>query len=272
MPSQNYDLENNILNMGSKPKYVPIEDPVDESLDSDFDDALDNFFTDDSDLNLESESELDSVPDLPANLSMKERFASQLVGELPRCPECAKLLRKRTLSRCDYCGFSFSYLEKLLPTDQLPSLEAILDFSKRLESAEENRILEVISFIKKRYPQFIPKICLLPLQSNVQVHQMALWMINQCPPLEKEEQRDKEWYVLLLIDTAKNRCALAYGYEAEIFIPDETAWKLVSNLNRSLKKERIGEPIVDLLSEIVPLLDSTKRMLKRKYKNFKRKN
>ena len=256
MPSQNYAVVNNTFNMDPETTYVPIDNSTE--------DTIEDLVLDEPDLN--------HSPELSANLSKKERFASQLVGELPRCPECAMLLKKRIPARCEYCGFSFGYLKKLFPLDQLPPLETLLDFSNKLESDEKKRILKAISFIQRRYPQIIPKVCLLPLQPNVQVHQMALWMINQCPLPEGEEKQDKEWYALLLIDTSNTRCCLAYGYQAEIFIPDESSFKLISTLNRSLKKDRIGDPIVELLNDIVPLLDSTKKMLKRKYKRFKRKN
>ncbi len=241
-------------------KYEPIEEPHDKITDE-----LNDEFDDDP-------TDILTQEDLPVNLSKKERFGRLLVGELPRCPECLKLLRKRALERCDYCGFSFSYLEKLLPVKQLPPLETLLDFSKKLEDNEKERILEAISFIHKRYPQFIPKVCLLPLQSDAEVQQMALWMINKCPVIEGETEADKEWYVLLLIDTSAAKCALTYGYQAEIFIPDGSSSRLVSTLNRTLKKDRIGKDIEELLNGIVPILNSTKKTLKRKFKRFKRKN
>jgi|GEM_PF-4112280 len=245
MPAQNYA----VFIITSKMDYEPINNATEEPADDPIDDL-----------------------DPHANLSNKEQFGSLLVGEPSRCPECSKLFKERTLARCDYCGFSYGYLEKLLPVDQLPPLEILLDYSNRLANNEKKRILEAITFIQKRYPQFIPKVCLLPLQPDVEVHQMALWMINQCPVVEGETKQDKEWYVLLLIDTSKSRCCLTYGYQAEIFIPDDSSEKLVSTLNQSLKKNSIGDPIIELLDDIVPILDSTKRMLKREYKRFKRKN
>ncbi|MGJ8655906.1 MAG: TPM domain-containing protein [Akkermansiaceae bacterium] len=245
--------------MHSKAKYVPIDDSRVDGLDAPLDD-------DDLDTNLKHPS------GLPDNLSKKELFASQLASDLPRCPECIRILKKRTLDRCDYCGFSFSYLEKLLPLDHLPTLEPVLDFSNRLDKSETERIKDSILFIKKRYPQFIPKVCLLPLQANVEVHQMAIWMVNQCPLADGEKQEDKEWYVLLLIDTSKNKVAITYGYQAEIFIPDEPSRTLVSEINRKLNKDNIGNDIANLLNELVTVLDTSKRMIKRKYKIFKRKN
>ena len=205
-------------------------------------------------------------------LTRKEAFASQLAGELPRCPECSRLLRERTVSRCDYCGFSFSYLNKLLPEAQLPALEPILDFSKKLDKYEKKTIKKASSRLKKRYPQFILKVCLIPLQPEIEVRQMALWMVNQCPTLKNENETDRGWYVLLLIDTAKCRSALAYGYQADIFIPDESSWKIITKLNRSLKKQKLGSVIAEQILELLPVLETTKRMVKRKYKSFKRKN
>jgi len=243
--------------MDSEIKYVPIENAINKS---------------NSDIVLDDNHKLNDAQELDIKLSTKEKFAHQFAGELPSCPACSRLLRNRTIEKCDYCGFSFSYLTKLLPVNELPALENLLDFTNNLNDSEKTQIKSAMSFLSKRYPQIIPKLCLLPLQSDTEAQQMALWMINECPLPKGEKKQDKEWYVLLLIDTFKKQSSLAYGYKADIFISDESSLRLVSKLNRSLRKDEISKSIEELFLDIVPILDSTKKMVKRKYKRFKRKN
>ena len=208
----------------------------------------------------------------PRELSKKELFANQLGGELPICPECSKILRNRSIEKCDYCGFSYRYLQKFLPTEHLPILTPVLDLSKKLTDTENRGILKVINYISKRYPQVSPKVCLIPLQADIKIHQMALWMLNQCPLAESETAENKHWQILLLIDTSNNISALSYGYHIEKFIPDESASKLISKLNRSLRKGDASSPVEELLQDILSILDTSKRTTKRLYRKFKKQN
>jgi len=130
----------------------------------------------------------------------------------------------------------------------------------------------VISYISKRYPQVSPKVCLIPLQADIKIHQMALWMLNQCPLAESETAENKHWQILLLIDTSNNISALSYGYHIEKFIPDESASKLISQLNRSLRKGDTSSPVEELLQDILSILDTSKRTTKRLYRKFRKQN
>jgi hypothetical protein len=214
----------------------------------------------------------DKAPEQPTQLSKKELFASKYVGALPKCPNCNKILKERYTELCDYCGFSFDYLKDLFPMDQLPAIDTVTDLSKELTASETDKIKKVIKKIKKRYPQFIPKVCLLPLQANIPVSLMALWMINHCPPTENEKQQDKEWYVLLLINTLSNKSAISYGYHADIFLPDESIKQLVISLNKSIRKNPKAQSIIELLNNYIPILDVSKRSVKSKFKKYNKKN
>ena len=115
-------------------------------------------------------------------------FSESLACEPPACPECNKVLADRDQSRCGYCGFHYGYLQKLFPAD-LPVLYEINDFANKLSNRETRSLEKSLKNIAKKYPQVIVKLCILPLQADIQIQQMALWMLNECPLPDGEENQ-----------------------------------------------------------------------------------
>ncbi len=205
-----------------------------------------------------------------ANMSLREIYADLLIGELPRCPECSKILQDRCISECDYCGFSFSYLEKILPVDGLPELRSVMDFSDMLSPESIALIEKQQQAICKTYPQFNLKVCLLPLQKGIKIQEMGLWMLNYCPIAEHEYEVDKMWTIYLLIDTLTKKCSITSGYQAEVFFSDDEAWKLVSLLNSRMRKGDYADAICSYYDELADVLDRSKYQDRMQFKRFKK--
>lgn len=218
---------------------------------------------------VETESPSDvSVSPTP---TLEEKFASQLVGEMPRCPECSKILRRRHIDKCDYCGFHYGYLKTVFPTANLPMLESISDLGGVLSDGEKKGIQNYIKKIQSRYPQFHFNYFLLPLQTEVELQQMALWMLNQCPTNSPNETEQKRWTTLVLINTRTKKSAIATGYSAEAYLPDDSIWQTVSQLNDSMNGYSIDHAIHDSLDNLLSILDFSKKEVKTSLKKFKRR-
>lgn len=206
----------------------------------------------------------------PTRKSVKESFADSLISEPPTCPECAKISTKRSIEKCDYCGFHYGYLRKFFPKD-LPTLEDVNDFSGKLSKSNKKSIQATIKKTRKKYPQLHVKVATLPLQRDVEVQQMALWMLNESPLHNKETQEDRLWTILLFIDTASMKSCFATGYKMEVFFPNDIALKLVLKLNTSLRNyEDLSESIEQILNELILNLDHSKRVIKKHLKQFKK--
>lgn len=205
-------------------------------------------------------------------LSLQDEFASALVSDLPRCPECHKLIKVRDIQKCDYCGFYFGYLAKIFPLEGLPALYQLHDFTETFSESEMDDIINSLNSIKKRYPQLCVKICLLPLQKDVQLHQMALWMLNSCPMPEDQSDKDRDWTILILTDSNTLQSSIASGYSAEVFIPAGNLMKIVTKLNSSLRHGLHYSAYLDALETMMKILDLSKDGVKAKFKQFKKKS
>ncbi len=220
----------------------------------------------------EDESILEPLDDYSEKLSVKEKFTKALVGESPRCPECSKILRDREIQKCDYCGFDFSYLESHFPIDGLPTLLQLHDFSDSLLDFEMNDVASYQSLINSRYPQFSVKICILPLQKNVRLRQLSLWMLNQCPLPEDQSENDKKWTILIITNSVTLKSCIATGYNADVFLPDENSLKIVAQLNKSQRKGIHARGYLEALESILNTLDDSKHGVKARFKKFKKKH
>lgn len=197
-------------------------------------------------------------------------FKESLTSQPPCCPECNKVAEERDIQKCIYCGFHYGYLEKLFPRD-LPTLNKLNDFSKSLSSGEQASLNKSLLKIKKKYPQVLVKLVILPLQPDVQIQQMALWMHNECPLPEGEEEQDRLWTILLLIDTRSKSSCYVNGYKVEVFWTQDTCADSITSLNYSLKKHPLVDALENALESMLVNLDHSKRMVRRQYRKFKKR-
>ena len=204
------------------------------------------------------------------SMTLREAYVDRLIGEPPRCPECSKMLLDRNTEKCGYCGFSFRYLEKMLPKADLPLLKRVTDFSNVLDDSSVAKIVRCQDVLQKRYPQFSQKVCILPLQESVKVQQMGLWMLNCCPQEDEEQLEEKYWIVLILVDTVAMKSSVTLGYKAEVFFDDDSLWKLINQLNGRMRKGGVEEAVVKIYNEMLEMLDSAKSQDRMQFKKFKK--
>jgi len=197
-------------------------------------------------------------------------ITQSIQSEPPCCPECHKTIDDRTESKCSYCGFSYGYLQKLFPTD-LPVLDSVNDFSKQLNQREIHALELLISKIKKKYPQLFVKLVTLPLQPDIEIQQMALWMLNQCPLPAGQKDSDRLWTILLMIDTTRKNSCYANGYKIEVFWTHATCTDSITHLNRALRNTPLFEVLEVALKGMLLNLDYSKRIIKRVVKKQSRK-
>ncbi len=197
-------------------------------------------------------------------------FANTLACEPPSCPECNKKAADRNVIKCTYCGFYYGYLEKIFPKD-LPTLDRLNDFSKQLTNSEKKSLGKSLKKLRKKYPQVVVKLVTLPLQADIQIQQMALWMLNECPQPDHEDDADRLWTILLLIDTNSKTSCYANGYKIEVFWTHDTCADSITSINYNLRKKSVYETLKESLEVIFVNLDHSKKMVRKQYRKFKNK-
>lgn len=196
-------------------------------------------------------------------------FSEALSSEPPCCPECYKAASDRNLEKCQYCGFHYGYLEKLFPKE-LPTLGRLNDLSNTLSKSEKKSLEKILKKIKKKYPQVFVKLVILPLQSDIQIQQMALWMFNQCPLPAKEKETDRLWTILLMIDTTSKSSCYTNGYKIEVFWTHNTSSDSITSINSDLRIKTLHEALERSLEAMIINLDHSKKMVKKLYRKFKK--
>ncbi|MEK6231176.1 MAG: TPM domain-containing protein [Luteolibacter sp.] len=144
-----------------------------------------------------------------------KRFAISSVA----CPAChAKLAREAKW--CEGCGFSGAKSMEMFG-DTPPPLLPILDVADLWDAKGQRKIEAEVKAFGKRFPQIRWRICAVALGSDVSLPLFGFWLMNASPLLPGESGEDREWTVLLLVDSDSGKTTVTTGYRAEVWLSDE---------------------------------------------------
>lgn len=173
---------------------------------------------------------------------------------------------------CDYCHFTFDLLKDKLPSNGLPVLLAIDDHSGVLISNEKKSIFNQIRKIEQRYPQLHIKTAIYDLASNISIGDMALWMLNECPSSDGEDEDARQWTILTVLNPRHHKAALAVGYKAERYFTQGLTERSAEFLYSSIKhRETPHKILLQHYNDMLGMLDESKRALKKQIKILKQK-
>lgn len=178
------------------------------------------------------------------------RFATSSAA----CPAChAKI--ERDAKWCDGCGFTGAKSMDMFG-DNPPPLLPILDVSDLWDAKGRRAIEAEVKDFGKRFPDFSWRICAVSLDPEVSLPLFGFWLVNASPLLPGESDEDREWSILLLVDSNTGRAAVTAGYRAEVWISDDK-WNLaLAEMANPLRKGRADKAVVDFIRKTRGFLES----------------
>ena len=141
------------------------------------------------------------------------------------CPSCLKRYEE-VGEKCQHCGFDAPRAAQQFAFDP-PVMERFMGDTAVIAQADEKLIGDVgaaVDGLIKKFPQLGLYFCPAELNESVSVSEFGFWMMNACPLQQGQDERDRAWSLLLLMDVKRGLLSLTPGYAIEAFI-DDSAWE-----------------------------------------------
>lgn len=179
-----------------------------------------------------------------------KRFAISSVA----CPAChAKL--DREAKWCEGCGFTGAKSMDMFG-DSPPPLLDILDVADLWDAKGQAMIEAEVKALGKRFPQVRWRICAVALDSGASLPLFGFWLMNASPLMPGESAEDREWTILLLIDSNSGRASVTSGYRAEVWLSDEMWDRALAETAEPLRRGRADKAVGLFLRKAGGFLES----------------
>lgn len=179
-----------------------------------------------------------------------KRFAINGVS----CPAChAKVAREANW--CESCGFTGANTIEMFG-EAAPPLLPILDVADLWDEAGQRRIATEVSSFRKRFPQVSWRICAVALGPEVTLPLFGFWLLNASPLSPGETPEEREWSVLLLIDSNSGRASVTTGYRAEVWLSDGMWNAALAEIAEPLLRGNPDKAVVIFLGEVRKLFEA----------------
>ena len=179
-----------------------------------------------------------------------KRFAISSVT----CPSCHMKL-DREAKWCDACGFTGAHSIGMFG-DSPPPLSPILDVADLWDEKGRRRIAEEVRAFGKRFPQIRWKICSVALDPETSLPLFGFWLMNVSPLLPGESAEDREWAILLLVDSNSGRASVTAGYQAEVWLSDEMWDKALAETSEPLRNGQADKAVALFLRKAKALFET----------------
>jgi len=191
-----------------------------------------------------------------------KRFAVSSVT----CPAC-HLKLDREAKWCESCGFSGAKSMEIFGSSPPPFLD-ILDVADLWGEKGQAKIKAEVKAFGKRFPQVRWRICAVALGSEVNLPLFGFWLMNASPLMQGESEEDREWAILLLVDTNSGRASVTTGYRAEVWLSDDMWGAALAEIAEPFRNGLPDKAVVFFLRKARGLFESA---WKRSNKHLSRK-
>lgn len=179
-----------------------------------------------------------------------KRFAISSVA----CPAChAKL--DREAKWCEKCGFTGAKSLEMFG-ESPPPLLPILDVANLWNAKEQQKIMAAVKSFNRRFPQFHWRICAVALGPEASLPLFGFWLMNVCPLMPGETSADREWTILLLVDSNSGRASVTAGYSTEVWLSDEMWDHALLETVGPFRRGRPGQAVVQFLDKTRSLFEN----------------
>lgn len=186
-------------------------------------------------------------------------YSRRVVPGVILCPSCGGPLKPDS-KWCPGCHFTGSKTLDLFPHDA-PPLLPVLDAVGLLDDSGTRRVEAAREKLKRRFPQFDWRVCIVHLPEETSLPVFGFWLLNACPLGAKEDVESRAWTVLLLINAGTGKAAVIPGYAAEPYLSNEE-WKAA--LAAMDEPWNAKKPV----EAILRFFDDSRRQLNRAWKRY----
>lgn len=141
------------------------------------------------------------------------------------CPSCLKRFNEAE-DKCPSCGYDAGRCVQQFDMTA-PVLERFMDGAGLFALADEKLqgdLDAALDALGKQFPQLGLYFCTLDQEEPVSLTEYGFWMMNSCLLQQGQDESERAWSLLLLLDVKRGLLSLTPGYAIEAFI-DDPEWE-----------------------------------------------
>jgi len=138
--------------------------------------------------------------------------------QLVKCPSCAAMM-ERTAERCANCKLTLRRLD--LKFGAVPRHAAYLtDRTERVSMTDVHSMRDELRLFARKFPQCVLSVFIIDLPKSNPLNEYAFWLANRARFSGVEAHGNQNFDLLLVVDPANKKTALAAGYGLEEIISE----------------------------------------------------
>ena len=141
------------------------------------------------------------------------------------CPSCLKRF-KEAEEKCPSCAFDAQRSVQQFAM-AAPVMERFMDQAGLFAQDDEKLKADLdaaVDALGKQFPQLGWYFCTLEPDELLSLPEYGFWMMNACLLQDGQDERERAWSLLLLMDVKRGVLSLTPGYAIEAFI-DDLEWE-----------------------------------------------
>ena len=180
------------------------------------------------------------------------------------CPSCLQRFRE-TADACQRCGFDAYRVVQQFPYTA-PVLERVIDNAGVMDASWRPELDRAVDRLSTRFPQVGFYFCTVMLDDPVKLPEFGFWMMNACRLEQGQQELDRAWSILLLLDVKRGLVSITPGYAIEAFIED-SAWEdALRQISQPLIESNYQKAFLDFMRHAERLLVQAGKQAFRKMK------
>jgi len=162
--------------------------------------------------------------------SRRKVYGAQMFAQSAMaCPGCHGILSE-AFDDCPRCGYSGRTAVAKFPF-AAPPIERFIDPVGYLSGDARQKIDKALGLLKRRFPQVCLSICIIDLVEETDPREFGFWMFNASEVRDEEDEKNRPWTILLIIDDQNGRVSVTPGYAIEPFLNEES-WESLLRMER----------------------------------------
>lgn len=180
------------------------------------------------------------------------------------CPSCLQRFREAA-DACQRCGFDAYRVVQQFPYTA-PVLEQVIDNAGVITPDWRPALDHALAKLARRFPQVGFHFCTVRLENPVKLTEFGFWMMNASQLEPGQQESDRAWSMLVLLDVERGLISLTPGYALEAFIEDSKWEDALRQISRSLVEGDYRKALLSLMAHAERLLSLAGKQAMRKVK------